>query len=79
MSKSALRTCNELATDFFNREFVAEILNSSKLSPYSRLTYELQELTTNYKIQLRTSRIGQDLASNPKMYQFAAIRRTFGS
>ena len=33
MSKNDLRACYELATNFFNREFVAEILNSSKLCP----------------------------------------------
>ena len=35
MCKNALRTGYELATDFFHREFVAEILNSSKLCPRS--------------------------------------------
>ena len=77
MSKNALRTCYELATNFLNRDFVVEILNN--LSPNSRLTYELQELTTNYKILLKTLRIDHDSATNPKIYQFVAIRRQFGS
>ena len=33
MSKNALRTCYELVTDVSNREFVAKILNHSKLWP----------------------------------------------
>ena len=33
MSKNALRTCYELVTGVFNREFVAKILNRSKLWP----------------------------------------------
>ena len=33
MSKNDQRTCNELVTDCLNREFVAEILNISKLCP----------------------------------------------
>ena len=48
------------------------------LAPNSRLTYELQEVTTNYKIQLRTSRIDYDSATNPKIYQFVAIRGSSG-
>ena len=39
-----------------------------------RLTQELQELTTDYQIQLRTSRTDYVSASDPKMYQFVAIR-----
>ena len=48
------------------------------LAPNSRLTYELQEVTTNYKFQLRTSRIDYDSATNPKIYQFVAIRGSSG-
>ena len=48
------------------------------LVPNSRLTYELQEVTTNYKIRLRTSRIDYDSATNPKIYQFMAIRGSSG-
>ena len=33
MSKNALRICYELTTIFWNREFVAKILNISKLLP----------------------------------------------
>ena len=69
MSKNTLRICYELDTEIFSREFVAEILNRSKL--WSRSLdwpYELQELTTIYKIQLRTSRIDNESATNPKMY-----------
>ena len=43
------------------------------LVPKSRLTYELQELTTIYKIQLRTSRIDYESATNPKIYQFVGF------
>ena len=32
----------------------------------------------NYKIQLRTSRTDYDLATNPKIYQFVAIRGSSG-
>ena len=76
MSKNALRTCYELVTDVLNREFVAKILNRSKLRP--RLTKELQELNTDYKIQLRTFRTDYVSAMNPKVYQFVAIRGSSG-
>ena len=80
MSKNALRTCYELATNFFESGVRGRNFEQFKtLFPNSRLTYELQELTTNYKIQLRTSRIDHDSATNPKIYQFVAIRRQFGS
>ena len=44
------------------------------LAPNSRLIQELQEVTTDYKIQLRTSRTDYVSATNPKIYQFVAIR-----
>ena len=44
------------------------------LTPNSRLTQELQEVTTDYTIQLRTSRTDYVSATNPKIYQFVAIR-----
>ena len=45
----------------------------------SRMTKkELQEVTTDYKIQLRTSRIDYVSATNPKIYQFVAIRGSSG-
>ena len=44
----------------------------------SRLTQEQQELTTDYKIQLRTSRTDYVSATNPKIYQFVAIRGSSG-
>ena len=49
-----------------------------KFAPISRLTYELQEVITNYKIQLRTSRIDYDSATNPKLYHFVVIRGSSG-
>ena len=48
------------------------------LAANSRLTQELQELTTDYQIQLRTSRTDYVSASDPKMYQFVAIRGSSG-
>ena len=48
------------------------------LTPNSRFTYELQEMTTNYRIQLRTSRIDYDSAMDPILYQFVAIRGSSG-
>ena len=44
MPKNALRICYELTTMFWNREFVAKTLNSSK---HLLIAQELQELTTN--------------------------------
>ena len=35
-------------------------------------------MTTNYKIQLRTTRIEYDSATNPTIYQFVAIRGSSG-
>ena len=48
------------------------------LAPNSRLTQELQELTTDYKIQLRTSRTDYVSSTNPKIYQFVAILGSSG-
>ena len=48
------------------------------LAPNSRLTQELQELTTDYQIHLRTSRTDYVSATNPKIYQFVAIRGSSG-
>ena len=67
--------CYELAMDFLNREFVAKILNSSKLWPGTRTA---REVTTDYKIQLRTSQTDYVSATNPKIYQFVAIRWSSG-
>ena len=60
--------CYELATEYLNREFVAKILNSSKQ----------QEVTTDYKIQFRTSHTDYVSATNPKIYKFVAIRGSSG-
>ena len=80
MSKNALRTCYELASNFFESGVRGRNFEQFKtLAPNSRLTYEVQEVTTNYKIQLRTSRIDYDSATNPKIYQFVAIRGSSGS
>ena len=45
----------------------------------SILTQELQEVTTDNKLQLRTSRTDYVSATNPKIYQFVAISWEFGS
>ena len=75
MSKNALRTCYKLATIFFESGVRGRNFEQFKtLAPNSRLTYELQEVSTNYKIQLRTSRIEYDSAAIPKIYRFVAIR-----
>ena len=75
MSKNALRTCYELATNVFESRVRGRNFEQFKtLAPNSRLTYELQEVTTNYKIKLRTSRIDYDSATIPKIYRFVAIR-----
>ena len=42
------------------------------------MTQELQEVTTDYKIQLRISRTDYVSATNPKIYQFVAIRGSSG-
>ena len=42
------------------------------------MTQELQELTTDYKIQLRSSQTEYVSATNPKIYQFVAIRESSG-
>ena len=84
MSKNALRTCYELVTctityDFLNRGICGQSFEQFKtLAPYSRLTQELQELTTDYKIQLRTSRTDYVSVTNPKIHQFVAIRGSSG-
>ena len=48
------------------------------LAPNSRLTQELQEMTMDCKIQLRTWRSDYVSAMNPKSYQFVAIRGSSG-
>ena len=74
MSKNALQTCYKLVTDVLNREFDAKILEPFKtLAPNSQLTQELQELTTDYNIQLRTARTDYVSATNPKIDQFVVI------
>ena len=82
MSKNALRTCYELVTIFLNSGIRVRVRNFEQfktLFPNSQLTYQLQEFTTNYKIQLRTSRIDHHSVMNLKIDQFVAIRRQFGS
>ena len=74
MSKNALRTYYELVTDVLNRESVTNFEPFKTLAPNYRLTLELQEVTTDYKIQLRTSRNDNVSATNLKIYQFVAIR-----
>ena len=65
--------------EFFKSGFRGRSFEQLKtFAPNSRLTYELQEVTTNYKIQLRTSRIDYGSATNPKIYQFVAIRGSSG-
>ena len=79
MSENALRTCYELVTDLLNREFLCQNFEPFKtLAPNSRLTQELQQVTTDYKIQLRTSRTDYVSATNPNLYQFVAIRGSSG-
>ena len=48
------------------------------LAPNSRLTQELQEVSTDCKIQLRTSQNDYVSATNPEIYQFVAIRGSSG-
>ena len=48
------------------------------LAPNSQLTHEVQEVNTDCKIQLRTSRTDNVSATNPKIYQFMAIRGSSG-
>ena len=48
------------------------------LTPNSRLIQELQEVTTDFKFQIRTSRADYVSATNPKIYQFVAIRGSSG-
>ena len=62
--------CYESSTTFSNREFVANVLNSSKLLP----RYELQELTMDCTIQLISFRTGYISAMNLKKCRFVAIR-----
>ena len=69
MSKNALGFCYESSTTFSDREFVAKVWNCSKLLP----THELQELTTDYTIQLRSLRSDYVSASNPKHCQFVEL------
>ena len=61
MSKNALGTCYESSTIIRIGEFVA------KVEPYSRYTYELQELTTDSGIQLRSSRTEYVSVTNPNI------------
>ena len=80
LSKNALRTYYELATNFFFESGVRgrNFEQFKTLAPNSRLTYELQEVITNYKIQLRTTRNNYDSATNTKIYQFVGIRGSSG-
>ena len=49
------------------------------LAPNFRLSQVLKEVTTDYKIQLRTSQTVYVTATNPKIYQFVAKRGGSGS
>ena len=70
ISKNALGIRHESRTIFRIGEFVARVLNSSKL--LSRVP--VQELTTDYANQLRPSRTEYDSATNPNICQFVSIR-----
>ena len=61
-AKNALRVCYELSTIF---------LTSQNFCHEFPIAQELQQRTT---IQLRTSRTDYDSSTNPKIYQFQAIR-----
>ena len=74
ISKNALGIWYESRTIFRIGEFVAKVLNSSKLLSQIPDTYELQELTTDYANQLRPSRTEYDSATNPNICQFVSIR-----
>ena len=64
---------------FSNQKFVAKVLDSSNILPQiPDKTYKLQELTTNYRIQLRSSRSDYVSASNPKNCQSMAIHEICG-
>jgi len=65
MAKNALRIYHELTTIFWNREFVAKTLNSSKLLP--RIP-DWSELTTNIY------ETANDSTTNPENCQFLEIR-----
>ena len=75
MPKNSLRICYELTTIFWIREFVAKILNCSKL--LSRIPDCSRIARTDYEcntIQLRASRTVYDSATNAQIHQFVAIR-----
>ena len=48
------------------------------LAPNSRFTQEQQEVTTDYNVQLKTSRTDYISSTNPKIYQFVVIRGSSG-
>ena len=57
--------------NFWNRKYVAKILNSSKLLSRIPNRSRIERIKKN---QLRTSRTDYDSTTNPSIYQFAAIR-----
>ena len=73
LSKNPLRTCYELPTNYLrliNRGICGQSFEHLKtLAPNSRLTLRLQEVTTDYNIQLRTSRNECVSSTNPEIYQ----------
>ena len=75
-SKNAIGICYESSTLFRSREFVAKVLNSSKLLSRipDRPRKTLQELTTVCTIHLRFSRNEYVSVSNPNICKFVAIR-----
>ena len=74
MLKNAPQICYELTTIFRIGEFVAKGFEPFKtLDTNYRLTKELQELSTEYRIQFRTSQTDCVPATNPKICRFVAI------
>jgi len=88
IAKNALRICYELTTIFWNREFVAKTLNSSKLATNSRLIRTHRDwwspwLTTNRSLRIYTKLVGTSRTDNdsttiPENCQFLEIRGILG-
>ena len=79
MSKNALTNVLRISYGRFESAVRGQNFESFKtLAPISRLTEELQKVTTEYKIQLRASRTDYVSATNAKLYQFVAIRGSSG-
>ena len=61
--------------DFSNRGIRGQSFEQFKtFEPNSQYTYELQELTTDFANQLRSSRTQYGSDTNPNICQFVAIR-----